>query len=82
MTKVLFINEIVYGHPALFDSPVGEPDAPEGGKIIGLTTSRYSGTLSTMEECGARIGALLDMGAGCVSGNHPLSLGNQWGALC
>ena len=42
--KVLFINEIVYDHPALVDSLVRGPDAQEGRKNIGLTTSRYSGT--------------------------------------
>jgi len=42
--KVLFINEIVYDHPALVDSLVRGPDAQEGRKDIGLTTSRYSGT--------------------------------------
>ncbi|RPA97959.1 hypothetical protein L873DRAFT_1081249 [Choiromyces venosus 120613-1] len=42
--KVLFINEIVYDHPALVNSLVGGPDAQEGKKDIGLTTSRCSGT--------------------------------------
>ena len=41
--KVLFINEIVYDHPALVDSLVRGPDAQEDKKGIGLTTSRYSG---------------------------------------
>ncbi|PUU84444.1 hypothetical protein B9Z19DRAFT_12939 [Tuber borchii] len=42
--KVLFINEIVYDHPALVDSLVRGPDVQEGRKDIGLTTSRYSAT--------------------------------------
>ncbi|CUS14695.1 unnamed protein product [Tuber aestivum] len=42
--KVLFVNEIVYDHPALVNSLVRGPDAQEGRKDIGLTTARSSGT--------------------------------------
>lgn len=42
--KVLFINEIIYDHPALVDSLVRGPDVQEGRKDIGLTTFRYPGT--------------------------------------